>query len=71
MDWGVYEYFLSPKEIKKAVQFCENTECENCRIAIEGIDRRSEYEKTIIQIPCVENLLFELVKEKILDENAE
>lgn len=71
MDWGVYEYFLSQEEIKRAVQFCENTECENCRIAIEEIDRRSEYEKTIMQIPCVENLLFELAKEKILDKNAE
>ena len=71
MNWGVYSYFLSSEEIKRAVQFCEDTECENCRIAIEGLDYRSEYEKSIMQIPCVENLLFELVKEKLSSKNAE
>lgn len=71
MNWGVYTYFLSSEEIKKAIQFCENTECENCCITIEELDHRSEYEKSIMQIPCVENLLFELVKEKLSSKNAE
>lgn len=71
MNWGVYTYFLSSEEIKRAVQFCENTQCEDCPIAIEGIDYRSEYEKVIMQIPCVENLLFQLAKEKLSSKNAE
>ena len=71
MDWEYIATFLSSEEIKKVVQFCEDTECENCRIAIEGLDYRSEYEKSIMQIPCVENLLFELVKEKLSSKNAE
>ena len=71
MNWEYIATFLSSEEIKKVVQFCEDTECENCRIAIEGLDHRSEYEKSIMQIPCVENLLFELVKEKLSSKNAE
>lgn len=55
------------KIVEQAVSYCENTECENCFIAIEGVDHRTQYEKTVEHIPCVDNLIFELANGRTLD----
>lgn len=53
--------------VKKAIHFCERTECENCFIAIEEIDHRTRYEKEVEHIPCADNLIFELANGRTLN----
>ena len=45
---------------KEAVEFCEETECEDCPVAIEDReDWRTQYEKTMLHFPCCLNLVDE------------
>lgn len=55
------------KVVEQAVHFCENTECLDCPIHINDIDYRTQYEKEVEHIPCVDNLIFELANGRILD----
>ena len=52
---------------KKAIYFCENTECEDCPIYINDIEHRTQYEKEVMHIPCADNLIFELANGRTLD----
>ncbi len=45
------------KRLKEAVDYCEKHECENCPIAIEGIEQRTKYEIEILHYPCCLNLI--------------
>lgn len=67
MTWENFRGFVPIKIVEQAVYFCENTECENCPIAIEGLEHRTQYEKEVEHIPCVDNLVFELANGRILD----
>ena len=46
--------------VKKAMHFCERTECIDCPIYINDIDYRTRYEKEVEHISCIDNLIFEL-----------
>ena len=52
---------------EKAIRFCENTECEDCLVAIEGLEHRTRYEKEVEHVPCADNLIFELANGRTLD----
>lgn len=67
MTWENFRGFVPIKIVEQAVYFCENTECENCPIAIEGLEHRTQYEKEVEHIPCVDNLVFELANGRTLD----
>lgn len=45
------------RTLKEAVDYCEKHECENCPIAIEGIEQRTKYEIEILHYPCCLNLI--------------
>ena len=45
------------KRLKESVELCENTECENCPIAIENLEQRTEFEKKVLHYPCCLNLI--------------
>lgn len=67
MDWKD-SVRLAPSDIaKKAIHFCENTECEDCLVAIEELEHRTRYEKEVEHVPCVDNLIFELANGRTLD----
>lgn len=67
MDWKD-SVRLAPSDIaKKAIHFCENTECEDCLVAIEGLEHRTRYEKEVEHVPCADNLIFELANGRTLD----
>ena len=67
MDWKD-SVRLAPSDIaKKAIHFCEHTECEDCPVAIERLEHRTRYEKEVEHVPCADNLIFELVNGRILD----
>ena len=73
MRWEEYIRFASfegvGKEIaEKAVRFCENNECPDCPIYINDIEHRTQYEREVMHIPCVDNLIYELaVNKRTLD----
>lgn len=67
MTWENFRGFVPIKIVEQAVYFCENTECENCPIVIEGLEHRTQYEKEVEHIPCVDNLVFELANGRTLD----
>ena len=73
MCWEEYMRFVSSKMIgkeivEKAVLFCENTECSDCPIYINDIEHRTHYERLVMHIPCVDNLIYELaVNKRTLD----
>lgn len=67
MDWKDSVREASLSIAKKAVHFCEETECLDCPIYINDIDHRTRYEKEVMHIPCVENLIFELANGRTLD----
>lgn len=67
MNWENHLEFVSLEEVEKAIQFCEDTPCENCPIAIEEIEHRSDYEKNVLHVPCVDNLIFELANGRTLN----
>ena len=64
MRWEEYIKFASSKVVEKAIRFCENVECQDCPIHINGIEHRTQYEKEVMHIPCVENLIYELASNK-------
>ena len=68
MDWKDSVRLAPSNIIKEAIYFCEHTECENCPIAIEGLEHRTQYEREVMHIPCVDNLIYELaVNKRTLD----
>lgn len=67
MTWKNFRGFVPMKIVKQAVLFCENTECLDCPIYINDIDYRTQYEKEVEHIPCVDNLIFELTNGKTLN----
>lgn len=67
MRWEEYIKFASSRVVKKAIHFCENVECEDCPIYINDIEHRTQYEKEVMHVPCVENLIFELANGRTLD----
>lgn len=68
MCWEEYIKFATSKVVEKAVRFCENTECEDCPIYINDIEHRTQYEREVMHIPCVDNLIYELaVNKRTLD----
>ena len=71
MRWEEYIKFANSKVVEKAVRFCESVECEDCPIYINDIEYRTQYEREVMHIPCVDNLIYELVKEKLSSKNAE
>ena len=68
MRWEEYIKFANSKVVEKAIRFCENVECENCPIYINDIEHRTQYEREVMHIPCVDNLIYELaVNKRTLD----
>ena len=67
MDWKDSVRLAPSNIIKEAIYFCEHTECENCPIAIEGLEHRTRYDKQDEHVPCVDNLIFELANGRTLD----
>ena len=68
MCWEEYIKFANSKLVGKAVRFCENVECEDCPIYINDIEHRTQYEREVMHIPCVDNLIYELaVNKRTLD----
>lgn len=53
--------------VEKAVRFCEHVECEDCPVYINDIEHRTQYEKEVMHIPCVDNLIVELANGRTLD----
>lgn len=67
MTWENFRGFVPMRVVEQAVYFCENAECLDCPIYINDIDHRTQYEKEVEHIPCVDNLVFELANGKTLD----
>lgn len=42
-----------------AVKFCEEHECEECKVHIENLNVRTTHEKCTLHIPCCANLVDE------------
>lgn len=61
MDWKEVVDCASRDTVKKAIKFCENHECAECLIHINNIEHRTEYDKCCEFVPCVDNLIYELV----------
>jgi hypothetical protein len=64
MRWEEYIKFASSKVVEKAIRFCENVECKDYPIYINDIEHRTQYEKEVMHIPCVDNLIYELASNK-------
>lgn len=62
MDWKEVVRCASRSTGKKAVEFCETHECVDCLVYINDIEHRTEYDKCYEHIPCVDNLIYELVE---------
>ena len=68
MRWEEYIKFANSKVVEKAVRFCENVKCEDYPIYINDIEHRTQYEREVMHIPCVDNLIYELaVNKRTLD----
>ena len=67
MRWEEYIKFASSKVVEKAIRSCENVECKDCPIYINDIEHRTQYEREVMHVPCVENLIFELANGRTLD----
>lgn len=39
-----------------AIRCCEMLGCENCPVHIHNFDKRTDYEKQMLHIPCIVNL---------------
>lgn len=59
--------FAPSSIVKKAIRFCERTECIDCPIYINDIEHRTQYEKEVEHIPCIDNLVFELANGRTLN----
>ena len=66
MDWKDSVRLASSSIIKEAIRFCEHTECENCPITIEELEHRTQHDTQDEHVPCVDNLIFELVNGRTL-----
>lgn len=66
MDWKEVVDCAPRNVMKKAVEFCETHECVDCPIYINDIEHRTEDDKCLMHIPCVDNLIYELVTGKTL-----
>ena len=42
---------------QEALEFCEKTECEDCPVVLENLDRRTKFDRAVGQVPCFENLV--------------
>ena len=42
---------------QEAMEFCEKTECKDCPVVLENLDRRTKFDRAIGQVPCFENLV--------------
>lgn len=62
MDWKEVVDRAPRKITKKAIKFCESHECVECLIHINDIEHRTEYDKCCEFVPCVANLIYELVE---------
>ena len=51
MDWKDSVREAPSSIVKKAIHFCEHTECENCFIAIEGLEHRTRHDKQDEHVP--------------------
>lgn len=72
MRWEEYMRYVSSgvigkETVEKAVRFCEHVECEDCPVYINDIEHRTQYEKEVMHIPCVDNLIVELANGRTLD----
>lgn len=68
MSWQDAVHSAPSDIINKAIQFCISTECDDCPIYINDINHRTQYEKDVMHVPCVDNLIFELfVNKRTLD----
>ena len=47
-------------------QFCCLTECKNCPVCIHKFEKRTEYEKTCLHTPCVDNL-YKWIIEQVME----
>lgn len=52
-------------ELEEAIKFCEEHECEECPM----IEKRTKFEKKVLQIPCCFNLLdiYKSKEERLFD----
>ena len=60
MNWKDFVRLAPSDIVKKAIHFCEHTECENCPIYFNDIEHRTQHDKQDEHVPCVDNLIFEL-----------
>lgn len=44
---------------QEAMEFCERTECKDCPVVRDDLDKRSYFDRAIGQVPCFENLVDE------------
>lgn len=42
---------------EEAMEFCEKTECKDCPVVLENLDKRTEFDIVIGQVHCFENLV--------------
>ena len=61
MDWKEVVRCAPRSIVKKAIEFCESHACVDCPICINDIEHRTAYDKCCEHIPCVDNLIYELV----------
>ena len=61
MDWKEVVNCAPRDAVKKAIKFCESHECVDCPIHINNIEHRTEHDKCCEFVPCVDNLIYELV----------
>ena len=61
MDWKEVVRCAPEGAIRKALKFCESHECVDCPIHINNIEHRTEHDKCCEFVPCVDNLIYELV----------
>ena len=41
----------------EAVKFCEEHDCEECPVHLNGLDKRTEFDKVVGAVACCENLV--------------
>lgn len=53
------------------VNCCENIECNDCPVIINNYEKRTEKEKKLLHIPCVENLKKWIINESLKESGLE
>lgn len=61
MDWKEVVRCAPRSIVKKAIKFCESHECMDCPVYINDIKHRTDHDKCCEHVPCVDNLIYELV----------